>query len=695
MAAVDVALGGEQVTTKTIVWALTIGLGAGLVIGALGGALLQAIGRRSLWLPVLVWLLAGGAVAGWLIEDLNVISLLDTRERKLALLALGGSVALGVALFTGGLLLQPRPRYPQGYLGSLRLGYRLLGTLAFLVFAAGAVWADRTQFVGTYPGAHQALRWTGLLAAITSAVTLLPRVSIKGPFGGLLKTVTAAAVLYPFLTVKQTDYSELSALLEQPYSRLSLKLVRNVGDPDVDGYSMFLGGGDCAPFNRKVNPGAPEIPGNGIDDNCRWGDAAQRGGVTDPATVPVPSTPSPMSVVVITIDTLRADRMSAYGAQRDTTPAIKEWANKKGIRFNKAITPGGWTSLALSSLFRGVYPRRLTWTRLYETNKYRLLRAPVEEKLEPGEKSKKQFGMPLEDEPRKPLAWWLQRRGMQTVAVTDDGFSEFLSPENGMDNGYDVFSEVDSLPKAKQDDNGTADEAIKQMEALSPDKPFFMWVHFFGPHNPSKVHSGVKKFGESAMDKYDHEIRFADEQVGRLLKAIDAQKGRKVAVILTADHGESVQGNGRNHGGNISEGILNIPLILSVPGMKARTSENVVSLVDIMPTVLALTETPAPPELDGRDLRDILADPEDQKRIVFSETWQFGQDGEPKGDQIAASDGEYKLEWNLDNEAKKLWRRSDKDKPKKPNLLGQVAVPELEQALNTYLEENSSVKLVD
>ncbi len=694
--AIDVIAGGELVTPMTVAWAFAIGVGAGLLLGILLGVAFRLLSKLPAWATTLVWLGGGALVSAWMIDELNVVSLLDTRERQLALGGLGASLALGVGFFATAISVQPGRRYPQGWVGALRPRHRVFWVLGLLAIGAGAAYADRTQFVGTYPSAHQALRWAGLLAGMTALVALVPRVRVAPVLGGLGSLVAVALVVFPFLTIKQTHYSELSAMLEQPYSRIAIRLVRNVGDPDLDGYSVFLGGGDCAPFNRKVHPGAAEIPGNGVDDNCRWGDAVRRAGIADPATVPIPEKPSPMSVVLITVDTLRADRLSVYGAQRETTPGIKAWSDKKAIRFNKAMTSGGWTSLALSSLFRGVYPRRLTWTRLYETTKYRLLRAPVDEQLLPGEKAKKQFGMPLESELRKPLAWWLQRRGMQTVSVTDDGFSEFLSPENGVDAGFDVFSEVDALPKSEQDDKGTADEAIKQFKALSDDKPFFMWVHFFGPHNPSKVHAGTKKWGESTMDKYDHEIRFADEHVTRFIKTIEAeQRSRKVAIILTADHGEAIQGQGRNHGGNVSEGVIHIPLILSVPGVKARTSDKVVSLVDIMPTVLALTETPAPPELDGRDLRELMADPEGFPRVVFSETWQYGQDGEPRSDQIAASDGEYKLEWNLDNEAKKLWRRADKDKAKKPNLLGEVEVPHLEDALNTYLEENSNVKLVD
>src|SRR5690606_3721838 len=107
--------------------------------------------------------------------------------------------------------------------------------------------------------------------------------------------------------------------------------------------------------------------------------------------------PAPLSVVLISIDTLRADRMSLYGYGRDTTPSIDEWA-KNATRFDRAYTGGPWTSLALSSMFRGVYPRRLEWTFLWETTRLRLLRRG--EPTMPGERKVKVYATPIDDSHR-------------------------------------------------------------------------------------------------------------------------------------------------------------------------------------------------------------------------------------------------------------------------------------------------------
>src|SRR5690606_28937573 len=153
-----------------------------------------------------------------------------------------------------------------------------------------------------------------------------------------------------------------------------------------------------------------------------------------------------MSVILITVDTLRPDRMGVYGAKRDTTPNLERWT-AGALRFDRAYTAGAWTSLALSSLFRGVYPRRLSWTWVYETNKFRPVTRPFQGQLRKGEKARKVFGSPIHD-PRLTLGHYLRRRGMATVAVVDDGHSMFLEPELGIA-GVDAFSHyflADQLP---------------------------------------------------------------------------------------------------------------------------------------------------------------------------------------------------------------------------------------------------------
>jgi hypothetical protein len=695
-AAIDVIVGAAEIAPWSVVWSFGVGFTTGFLLGGILGIVMRVLKRVSAWLLVPIWLCAGGGVAWWLIYSLGVMGLMSGKEKKAAMIALAASVAIGTAVVIGGLLLSPRRRFPKGVISAFRLRYRLPLLLGLTLAVVGTVYVDRFIFVGLYPPAHAALRWAGLLTmllVVVGATTRWPTRRLRARSAGWLFALTIVAL--PFVVMRQTHYAELGAMLSKPYSSLPLELLRKLGDPDFDSYSMILGGGDCAPFDATVHPGATEIPANGLDDNCRGGDAEARAGVVDPTTVPIPTKPAPMSIVLITIDTLRADHMSAYGWKNDTTPGLKKWADKYAVRFDRAYTSGGWTSLAITSMLRGVYPRRLQWNRLYETQKWRLLRAPVEPQLKKGEKVRRTYAMPIDD-PRAPLPWWLRRRGMHTAAVIDDGFSEFLSEEMGIAAGFDTFKEIDDLAKTQRNDSGTSDLAIKQLRSFPKDKPFFLWVHYFGPHNPSRAHKNTPTFGKSVADKYDHEIAFMDRQLMRFVDVVEEEsKGRPVATIIAADHGEILKSNWRNHGVDVSEATIHIPMFLRAPGLAAGSTTRVVSLVDIMPTVLAMTDTPGPPVMDGRDLRAVLTSSAGSQRVVLSELWGFNSKGDISRNYIGALDGTHKLILNIKNESKTLYRQADRYSAQKPNLLDKVKVPHLERALDIYLDQSGRLELVD
>jgi hypothetical protein len=696
-AGADLLLGERELVWMALLAGLGVGIAAGVIVGGAAGLLFRLTYRLPIWAKGLFWLLVGSSVSAWLLITLGVLGALEGKDRALALYSLAASVLSGLGLLAVGMVFHPSPARPNGWLSSLRLPWR--APLVALSLGAGAalIWADRMLFTGTYPTAHLALRWGGLLMAFvaihsaTSGIVLPPRASRW--LGGL----GIVAGLAPLILIRPAHVVVVSALLDSPYSALATNLLRTLGDPDLDGYSALLGGGDCNSFDPNIHPGAAEIPGNGIDDNCRLGDAKLVSQIPDPDSVPVPAEAAPMSVVVITIDTLRADHMSLYEYERQTTPKIDAWTQANGVAFERAYTSGGWTSLALSSLFRGVYPRRLVWNRLYETNRFRLLRAPYEEELEKGERVQRAYGMPVE-EPRRTLAHWLRRRGMQTTAVVDDGFSEFLSPELGLADGYEEYLLVDKLPKHERGDRGVTRHALKALRNAPKDRPFFAWFHYFGPHNPDSSHPGVKRFGNRVKDRYDHEILFMDSQVGQLLNAIDAERRtRPIAVILTSDHGENLHKNWRNHGIDLSEESIHIPLVLSAPEIPPGRSNRLASLVDVMPTVLALTKTPAPYDLDGINLVELLEDPSEASppRVILSELWRYDKKANVVADRIIASDGFYKLEWNLETEAKGLWRTVDRYRPSKRSYLGEIEIPHIEETLGRYLEENGRVDVRD
>jgi arylsulfatase A-like enzyme len=151
-------------------------------------------------------------------------------------------------------------------------------------------------------------------------------------------------------------------------------------------------------------------------------------------------------------------------------------------------------------------------------------------------------------------------------------------------------------------------------------------------------------FGNKPRDRYHHEIVYLDRQLIRLLKALEWRRS-PVAVFVTADHGELLYSNTRNHGFSLQEGEIRIPLLARVPGWPAGAVPGPVSLVDIAPTVLALTRTPAPSDMDGIDLGRLLERGKGQRqpRIILVDTWQFRADGRQVLDLVAAMDGSQKL----------------------------------------------------
>jgi arylsulfatase A-like enzyme len=125
---------------------------------------------------------------------------------------------------------------------------------------------------------------------------------------------------------------------------------------------------------------------------------------------------------------------------------------------------------------------------------------------------------------------------------------------------------VEATEKPKlRGDKGAAQLAIEALSAVPAGERVFLWVHFFGPHVPSKRHKNIRYDGDRVDQQYEHEIRYMDQHLGKLLAAIEQRK-HPTAVFVTADHGEQIVTGGRHHGWDLSEDVLRVPLIARVPG---------------------------------------------------------------------------------------------------------------------------------
>lgn len=662
-------------------------------------AILGRLPRRVAW-PLVVAITLGAAL--WFADSLGSFARLGSRYDRLARLTLVASILGGAALGAFILLLRPAPGAPLGWMGRLRLWWRLPIAVALVGGSAACAYADATLYVGLYVQAHVVLRlgaaWALMLAFALAAGRWLPRL----PGFAILAVAVMFAV--PLVALRESDSDVIQAFVTRPWSATVLRSARSILDLDRDGFSALLGGGDCNDFDSHVNPSAREVPDNGVDDNCGFGDAHRK--IAAPSAVPVPTEPSPINVVLITIDTLRRDRLglndSRFGPKgRDTMHGINRWA-ERSVNFRRAYTAGGWTSIALSTLMRGVYARRLEWIAYFETSYYRLVRNPLVSSFGGGERIAKMFPLAWND-PHEPLPFWLKRRGMRTMAIVDDGFSQMLAAQLGADRGFDSYREVNGEPpedpdafrRAKkknrtinmgQSDASTANAAIAAIESMrDKNQRFFLWAHFFGPHTPSTRHPEVRSDGSTSEALYNHEVRFVDLQVTRVLDAIHAIK-TPTAVIVTADHGERFYKRYRSHGADLSEDVLQVPLIIRMPGWSPRQIDRAVSLVDLVPTILAATHTPAPADLDGIDLASVLANQAPKSRVLLTDTWQYGRDGHNASDLVGALDGKRKAV--LDRRDHSIVTYDQRDPLAKPVRVEGLAVDRLVRATMSYLEES-------
>jgi len=308
-----------------------------------------------------------------------------------------------------------------------------------------------------------------------------------------------------------------------------------------------------------------------------------------------------LNVVLITIDTLRADHVGCYGYKQIKTPNIDSLA-ADGVRFERAFAVVPVTLPSHTSMLTGTYPM-LSGMHDFSANKL---------------------------SPLQPtLASVLKQAGYQTGAVIA---AAVLDSRFGLNQGFDFyydhfeFSRLDeaNLDEMERPGNVVADVALDWL-AKNSQKKFFLWMHLYDPHFP--YHPPEPYSREYAAQPYDGEIAFADEQVGRLLRFLK-EKGiyQNTVIVLCGDHGESLGEHGeKTHGFFIYNATMHVPLIIRLPAnAAARTVSDPVSLVDLMPTVLGTVGLEVPSQVQGRSLLPELRDdrrPDQADRVLYGETF--------------------------------------------------------------------------
>ncbi|MBP7148685.1 MAG: sulfatase-like hydrolase/transferase [Acidobacteria bacterium] len=298
------------------------------------------------------------------------------------------------------------------------------------------------------------------------------------------------------------------------------------------------------------------------------------------------------NLVLVTLDTLRADHVSCYGSTRVQTPNIDALA-RDGARAVRAWSTTPLTTPAHASIMTGLYP--------------------------PGHgvRNNARFRLPADV---TTLAQVLSGSGRRTAAFVA---SFTTSSMFGFNRGFDVFdddmgNDSSGTQRSQRPGDQVVNRAILWLRQ-NADRPFFLWVHLFDPHEP--YNAPVEFASRHPGDPYSGEVAFTDAQVGRLMEELRAAGvAPRTAIVAVADHGEGLDTHGEDeHGLLLYQETVEVPMIYVAPGVIEPGTEiaGAASLVDVMPTALALLGQAAPAGVHGIDLFGPGADP---ARHVYAET---------------------------------------------------------------------------
>lgn len=304
------------------------------------------------------------------------------------------------------------------------------------------------------------------------------------------------------------------------------------------------------------------------------------------------------NVLLITLDTTRADRLQCYGYSSGLTPALDSLA-AEGVMFERAYTPVPMTLPSHASMMTGLFPPEHG---LVTNGRGRL------------------------DPHLSVLAEVFRDARYDTAAFVA---SFVLHSTFGLQRGFATYD--DDLTHSDPSEHGlfrqrdgrqVVDSALAWLQ--QPRRgPFFCWVHLYDAHEPHMTH--VDEFGDRFQDRlYDGEIAYVDRQVGRLLQHLKAHGLReRTVVVVVADHGEGLGDHEeQDHGLTLYNAVLQVPWIWAGPGVAhpGRRISQPVSLVDLRPTLLASVGLRDPAHPSGRNLRDALSGGELEAVASYSAT---------------------------------------------------------------------------
>src|SRR5438105_12289675 len=313
---------------------------------------------------------------------------------------------------------------------------------------------------------------------------------------------------------------------------------------------------------------------------------------------PLKETTSP-DVVLVTIDTLRADHVGCYGYERIQTPALDSLATG-GFRFTQAFTPSPITNTSHATILTGLLPSSHGVT---------------------------DFAVPLAAT-HPTLAELLKKKGYRTAAFVGAVILDSKSLAPGFDRGFDFY---DNFPQHSPSNLRWGRVERRGMDvvhraqtwlAAHPAGPHFVWVHLYDPHDPYEAPAPYSLIYKDRP--YDGEIAYADSALATFVAYIKKQGWYENSlVVVVGDHGEGLGEHHENtHGIFLYDSTTHVPLIVKLPAGQGagKVMDEQVRTTDIVPTILELLGIPAPADLDGTSLKLAIPGSEPTSRIAFGET---------------------------------------------------------------------------
>lgn len=308
-------------------------------------------------------------------------------------------------------------------------------------------------------------------------------------------------------------------------------------------------------------------------------------------------------IVLISIDTLRADHLGCYGYSRKTSPNIDALA-AESVLFNHTVAPVPLTLPSHCSMLTGTIPY---YHKVHGNVNYRLSDSSI------------------------TLAEVLHKNDFVTGAIVG---AFVLDAQQGLDQGFDIYDDhLEGMAHIFLTKNERKAEEVTELANAWLEKhrneKFFLFLHYFDPHYPYERH---KRFWFTSLpsialrrDEYDAEIAYTDHYVGKVIDKLK-QMGLydSALIILTSDHGESLHEHGEpTHSFFIYHSTVHVPLIVKLPGRSAAAKVNdVAGLIDIVPTVCGLLGIDSPPNIQGQDLSAYFQaeQPSSRDRYLYCES---------------------------------------------------------------------------